>query len=42
MGPFIGLDAPSSNTITRELLSWEPTRPTLLEDLEDDHCFDES
>ncbi|MFF3461860.1 SDR family oxidoreductase [Streptomyces sp. NPDC001978] len=40
MGTFIGLDAPASNQLTRELLGWEPTHPTLLEDLEQGHYFD--
>ena len=28
-------DTPASSALTRELLGWGPTRPTLLEDLED-------
>lgn len=31
---FLGLDSPVSNDLTRELLDWEPTGPTLLEDME--------
>ena len=34
LGQFIGLDMAASSTITRELLAWEPTGPTLLEDIE--------
>ncbi len=34
LGHFAGLDSPASSTITRELLDWAPTGPTLLEDLE--------
>ncbi|MEU4561184.1 SDR family oxidoreductase [Actinoplanes sp. NPDC023936] len=37
MGPFgelVGGDQPASSAATRELLGWEPTGPTLLEDLE--------
>lgn len=30
---FISLDCPTSNTKTRERLGWEPTGPTLIEDL---------
>ena len=30
---FFGMDAAASNDLTRELLDWEPTGPTLLEDL---------
>jgi hypothetical protein len=35
------MDSPVSNAITRELLGWEPTGPTLLEDLEAGHYFRE-
>jgi nucleoside-diphosphate-sugar epimerase len=31
---FFGLDAPASSGITRELLDWNPTGPTLLEDID--------
>jgi nucleoside-diphosphate-sugar epimerase len=30
---FFGMDAPASSDITRELLGWNPTGPTLLEDI---------
>jgi hypothetical protein len=30
---FFGLDSPASSDITRELLGWSPTGPTLLEDI---------
>ncbi len=30
---FIALDSPTSNTKTRERLGWEPTGPSLIEDL---------
>lgn len=30
---FIGMDMPASSTLTRQLLDWEPTGPTLLEDV---------
>jgi hypothetical protein len=33
MGRFFGLDAPASSTLTRERYGWEPTGPTLLEDI---------
>ena len=33
LATFIGLDAPSSATITRETLGWTPTGPGLIEDL---------
>ncbi|WP_030934526.1 SDR family oxidoreductase [Streptomyces sp. NRRL S-646] len=34
-----GLDAPASNTLTRKWLGWEPTGPSLIEDLEEGHYF---
>jgi nucleoside-diphosphate-sugar epimerase len=34
IGQFVGLDMPASSAITRELLGWEPTGPTLLEDIQ--------
>jgi nucleoside-diphosphate-sugar epimerase len=34
IGQFIGLDMPASSAITRELLEWEPTGPTLVEDIQ--------
>ena len=39
LGHFVGLDSPASAAVTRELLGWEPTGPTLLEDLEQDHYY---
>ncbi|MFE4537635.1 SDR family oxidoreductase [Streptomyces scopuliridis] len=39
LGGFLGLDAPASNTLTRELLDWEQTHPGLLEDLDKGHYF---
>ncbi len=39
LGHFVGLDSPATALVTRELLPWEPTGPTLLEDLEQDHYF---
>ena len=42
LGHFIGLDSPASAAQTRELLGWEPTGPTLLEDLEQDHYYREA
>ena len=41
LGLFAGLDSPASATITRELLGWEPTGPSLLEDLEKDYYYHE-
>ncbi len=34
LGGFLGLDILASSVLTRELLGWHPTGPTLLEDLE--------
>ena len=34
LGPIFATDQPSSSTHTRETLGWEPTHPSLLEDLE--------
>ena len=39
LGHFAGLDSPATAAITRELLAWEPTGPSLLEDLEQDHYY---
>ncbi len=37
---FIGLDAPASSALTRELLGWHPAQPGLIEDLDKGHYFD--
>jgi nucleoside-diphosphate-sugar epimerase len=39
LGLFVALDSPATAAITRELLGWEPTGPSLLEDLEQDHYY---
>jgi nucleoside-diphosphate-sugar epimerase len=39
LGPFVGLDAPASAHITQQMLGWEPTGPSLLDDLEQDHYY---
>jgi nucleoside-diphosphate-sugar epimerase len=39
LGHFAGIDSPASAAITRELLGWEPTGPSLLEDLGQDHYY---
>ena len=36
---FIGADVPASSALTRELLGWQPTRPGLIEDLDQGHYF---
>lgn len=39
LAPFVGLDSPVDATITREILGWEPTGPSLLDDLKEDHYY---
>ncbi|MBM2623047.1 SDR family oxidoreductase [Actinoplanes sp. LDG1-06] len=39
IGPMFAADSPASNKITRELLGWNPTGPTLIEDLSAGHYF---
>ena len=34
LGPIFAIDQPSSSALTRKVLGWEPTHPSLLEDLE--------
>jgi hypothetical protein len=34
LGPIFAADQPSSSAHTREALGWNPTHPSLLEDLE--------
>jgi nucleoside-diphosphate-sugar epimerase len=34
LAQFVGLDMPASSAITQELLTWRPSGPTLLEDIE--------
>ena len=36
---FLALDVAASNTLTRELLGWEPTGPGLVADVEQGHYF---
>jgi nucleoside-diphosphate-sugar epimerase len=36
---FLALDMPVSSALTRELLSWQPTGPGLIADLEQGHYF---
>ena len=37
---FVGVDAPASSELTRELLGWQPTHPGLIDDLDKGHYFD--
>ena len=39
MAGFIGADSPASSAITQELLGWQPSGPTLLDDLDQGHYF---
>ena len=39
LGHFVGLDSPASAAVTRQLLGWVPTGPTLLDDLTQDHYY---
>jgi nucleoside-diphosphate-sugar epimerase len=39
MAGFVGLDAPASSALTRELLGWQPTQPGLIDDLDRGHYF---
>ena len=36
---FAGLDNPTSNDRTRQLLGWQPTHPGWIEDVQDGHYF---
>lgn len=36
---FVGIDAPASSAITRELVAWKPTGPGLVADLDEGHYF---
>ena len=40
LGMLVGLDNPTSNALTRELLGWEPSHAGLLDDLNHGHYFD--
>jgi nucleoside-diphosphate-sugar epimerase len=39
LAPLLGTDMPASSAITQELLGWKPTRPGLIEDIEQGHYF---
>ena len=39
LGPIFALDARASNTLTRQLLDWDPTGPGLIEDIEAGHYY---
>ena len=37
---FAGLDNPTSSTLTRQLLGWQPSHVGLIDDLTHGHYFD--
>jgi nucleoside-diphosphate-sugar epimerase len=39
LGGFWGIDGPASAQLTRDLLGWQPTRPSLTADLKEGHYF---
>jgi len=39
LGHFAGMDFPATALITKELLGWKATGPTLIEDLDEGHYF---
>jgi nucleoside-diphosphate-sugar epimerase len=39
LGGFIAVDSPASSALTRELLSWQPVQPGLIDDLDKGHYF---
>ncbi|MEU6410448.1 SDR family oxidoreductase [Microbispora sp. NPDC046933] len=39
LGGMIGIDAPASSALTRELLGWRPAQPGLIDDLGKGHYF---
>ncbi len=39
LGFLLPMDSPASSEYTREVLGWEPTGPSLLEDLAQDHYY---
>jgi nucleoside-diphosphate-sugar epimerase len=41
MAGFFGMDAPTSNALTRASLGWEPTHQGLIADLDEGHYFQE-
>ncbi len=42
LAAIVATDAPASSTATRQLLSWQPTHPGLLTDMEHGHFFPEA
>ena len=40
LGAFVGVDNPTSSELTRRLLSWQPSHPGLVADLDQGHYFE--
>jgi nucleoside-diphosphate-sugar epimerase len=40
LGDLVSLDNPTSSELTRRWLDWQPTHPSLIEDLDHGHYFD--
>jgi hypothetical protein len=41
LSAFVQLDNPTSSTLTRKLLGWDPVQPALIPDLEEGHYFND-
>jgi nucleoside-diphosphate-sugar epimerase len=39
LGALVAIDSPASAEITKQLVSWEPTGPSLIDDLDQGHYF---
>ena len=39
LASFLGIDAPASSALTRELLGWQPVHPGIIDDLDKGHYF---
>jgi hypothetical protein len=39
LGALVAVDSPASSHITRQLLGWQPTGLSLLDDLDLDHYY---
>ncbi len=40
LGRVVGTDIPASSAMTQKLLGWQPTHPSLLDDIDHGHFFD--
>jgi nucleoside-diphosphate-sugar epimerase len=41
LAPFVSIDNPTSNALTRARFGWRPTHPGLIEDIEEGHYLNE-